>query len=84
MKNSIFAKIGCLVLYTGAIVLGILNGMWLPFIIIAALHFVEFIVIGKKTGDAAGIPAMASFVICMLFGITWWKPLREKLQRKEN
>ena len=84
MINSIGAKIGCLVIYVGTIALGVLNGIWLPLIIVAALHFVEFIFIGKKTGDKTGISLAVSFINCMLFGITWWKPLRDQLQQKEN
>ena len=81
MKNSISLKITCLVIYAGTVVLGILTGIWLPLIFVAALHLVEFIVVGKKTGDAAGMTAAASFVNCMLFGFTWWKPLRDQAQR---
>ena len=85
MKNSIGAKIGCLVIYAFTIVLGFLKGIWLPLILVAALHFVEFFIVGKKTGDEAGIPVTASFVNCMLFGFTWWMPIRDnKKNLKES
>ena len=77
MKNSKAAKIGCLVIYVAAVVLVILKGIWLPLVLVAALHLVEFIIVGKKTGDETGMPAAVSFINCMLFGFTWWMPIRD-------
>jgi uncharacterized BrkB/YihY/UPF0761 family membrane protein len=84
MKLFTVAKIGCLILYVGTVILGVLTGMWWPLFFLAALHFVEFFIIGKKTGDAAGIPTVVSFITCMLFGFTWWLPLRKQRKQKEE
>ena len=82
MKIFTGAKIGCLVIYTGTVILGIVTGIWWPLFFIVALHFVEFFVIGKKTGDAVGMPVLSAFIVCMLFGFTWWLPLRKQLKKK--
>jgi len=84
LKNPTGLKAACLVIYAAAIVLGVLTGIWLPLIFVAALHLVEFFVVGKKTADSSGLPLAASFVNCMLFGFTWWMPLRDQAQRKES
>ena len=82
MNFFTIAKISCLVLYVGTVILGILTGMWWPLFFLAALHFVEYFVIGKKTGDAAGMTVVVSFITCMLFGFTWWLPLRKQQKQK--
>jgi hypothetical protein len=76
MKNSKAVKIGCLLVLAFTVILGFLKGIWLPFGLVAALHLVEFIIVGKKTGAAAGMNFAASFCNCMLFGFSWWMPLR--------
>lgn len=50
---------------------------------VAALHTVEWFIIGKKVAEAAKVPKAEGMVKCLLMGITWWKPLKESLVHKQ-
>lgn len=56
-----------------------------PWLCIAllALHFVELIVIGYRTGRAMNRTPAISIVMCMLFGYNWWLPLRRDMKADE-
>jgi hypothetical protein len=45
-----------------------------------ALHFVELVVIGLKTGRRYGVSIPKSIVMCMLYGYNWWLPLRKQMK----
>lgn len=55
---------------------------WL-FLGLAALHFVELLAIGYRSGRRYGYPAWRSILMSMLFGIIWWKPLRVKMAKDD-
>ena len=45
-----------------------------------ALHFIELLIIGFRTGKEYGINAGKSILMCMLFGYNWWLPLRKQMK----
>lgn len=55
---------------------------WL-FIALFALHFVELVAIGYRTGRSYGYTPLYSIVMGMLFGYLWWLPLRKNMQADE-
>jgi len=46
---------------------------------IAALHCVEYFIIGRRIGKRAGLPIWKSCLLCLLGGFLWWLPLKRKL-----
>ncbi len=50
------------------------------FYFLLVLHFVELIVIGFRTGKEYGVSAGKSILLCMLFGYSWWLPLRRQMK----
>ena len=90
-KRPLFALITLLqpVLYLLVILLWFVGTLLMiftkkPFINagIIAMHLVESITVGVKTGLAAGEKLIYSIVMCMTFGFTWWVPLKFKKKIK--
>ena len=78
MIGSTGAKAGCIALYIILIAIIVITGVWIPLVLVLALHLVEFFVIVIKLANAHRIPLPLAFIKCMIFGITWWKPLRDQ------
>lgn len=53
---------------------------WLA-IILAVMHVTELFVIGLKTGEEHGYSKVSSTILCMMFGLFWWVPLRRNAQK---
>ena len=71
-----------LLLWIAAIVLWAALSFPYLFIFLLALHFVELIIVGFKTGQKYGVSAGKSILMCMLFGFNWWLPLRKQMKRE--
>ena len=50
------------------------------FWLLLVLHFIELIVVGFKTGRQYGMGAGKSIFLCMVYGYTWWLPLRKQMK----
>ncbi len=86
IKNLVFSIIAKLeyvdyalviLLYIIGAVMTILGMPWLT-LGIFALHLFETITIGIRLGRRAGEGIIYSIVMCMMFGFTWWIPLKVK------
>lgn len=86
IKNLVFSIIAKLeyvdyalviLLYIIGAVMTILGMPWLT-LGIFALHLFETITIGIGLGRRAGEGIIYSIVMCMMFGFTWWIPLKVK------
>ena len=58
-------------------VLTILGFPWITLGIVA-MHFTELVTIGLKAGKNGGEGILYSIAMCMMFGFTWWVPLKRK------
>lgn len=67
----------CVLLYVLAIYCAFVKTA-IPLIILFAMHLCEYFIIGKKTGKENGVSVVMSAVNCLLFGFTWWLPLKNK------
>lgn len=56
-------------------VLTILGFPWITLGIVA-MHFTELVTIGLKAGIKGGEGVLYSIAMCMMFGFTWWVPLK--------
>lgn len=45
---------------------------------IVAMHATELVTIGLKAGKNGGVGLLYSIAMCMMFGFTWWVPLKSK------
>ncbi|MCQ2488406.1 MAG: hypothetical protein MJ143_03925 [Clostridia bacterium] len=45
---------------------------------IVAMHATELVTIGLKAGKNGGVGLFYSIAMCMMFGFTWWVPLKSK------
>lgn len=50
--------------------------------VLAGLHFVETLLIGVHTGLKFGKGLLKSIIMSMLFGYTWWLPLRKQMKEE--
>jgi cytochrome c biogenesis protein CcdA len=71
-----------LVLWIVSIVLIVAGTFPYLFWLLAGLHFIELVVIGYKTGKQYGVSAVKSILMCMVFGYTWWLPLRKQIDNE--
>lgn len=49
----------------------------LPLIILFLMHLSEYFIIGRKTGREKMLSPAESLAKCLLFGFTWWLPLKK-------
>lgn len=60
--------------WSGAILLGLLAGWPWLFLALFALHLAELFAVGFRMGRLNGVPSWKSVMMCMLFGFLWWLP----------
>lgn len=86
MKKAVFGLITKLeyvdyalviILWVIGAVLTILGFPWITLGIVG-LHAFETVTIGIKAGHDAGEKFLYSVAMCMMFGFTWWVPLKVK------
>lgn len=66
-----------IILWVIGAVLTILGFPWITLGIVA-MHFTELVTIGLKAGKNGGEGILYSIAMCMMFGFTWWIPLKMK------
>ena len=66
-----------IILWVIGAVLTILGFPWITLGIVA-MHFTELVTIGLKAGKNGGEGVLYSIAMCMMFGFTWWVPLKMK------
>lgn len=66
-----------IILWVIGAVLTILGFPWITLGIVA-MHFTELVTIGLKAGKNGGEGILYSIAMCMMFGFTWWVPLKMK------
>lgn len=66
-----------IILWVIGAVLTILGFPWITLGIVA-MHFTELVTIGLKAGKNSGEGILYSIAMCMMFGFTWWIPLKMK------
>ena len=49
----------------------------LPLLILFLMHATEYVVVGRKVAEEAGISKAEGLAQCLSFGFTWWLPIRE-------
>jgi hypothetical protein len=79
MKTIINYALTLLLWIVGIVLWGTLSFPYL-FYFLLALHFVELIIIGFRTGKEYGVSAGKSILMCMLYGYNWWLPLRKQMK----
>ncbi len=79
--SFIGGKIGCIILYIVGLILGIKKKKWWLFGAVAIMHIVEAIIIGVKTGAESGRKKFSSAICTLLFGFTWWLPIKMGWQK---
>ncbi len=69
-------QFGTLVLWGAGLYLWIEHNWWYLFVILAALHVIEAVTVGPKVGKEHDRSYLISFLTTLVFGFTWWVPLR--------
>ena len=72
----------CILLYIMAIYCAVVKTP-IPLIALFVMHLSEYFIIGKKTGKEKELPQWKALVNCLLFGFTWWLPLRKSTEGSE-
>lgn len=72
-----------LVLWVVAIVLWSAHSFPYLFLFLLALHTVELLTVGFRTGKQYGVGAGMSILMCLLFGYNWWLPLHRQMKEDE-
>jgi hypothetical protein len=49
-------------------------------LLLLAMHFVELLAVGLRTGRKYGLSTGTSLGMCMLFGFSWWLPLQKQMK----
>ena len=71
-----FGKPICAVLYAVFAVLAAKKKP-LPLLTLLLLHAVEYVKDGRKVAEENGIGAAEALVQCLVFGFTWWLPIKK-------
>lgn len=49
----------------------------LPLILLLATHLGEYFLVARKVAEEKGISRLKAYVMCQLFGFTWWVPVKK-------
>ncbi|MDP3176660.1 MAG: hypothetical protein Q8M76_02070 [Spirochaetaceae bacterium] len=71
--NRVFAA----ALWAIAVALWAALGFWYLAAGLFLLHFVEIFVAGLKVGRRSGKSILVSVILTLVFGYTWWLPLKK-------
>jgi len=82
MKNKILMA-GSISLYAAGIALWIWKGNPILFAVILALHCSEYFITARKIAAKAGVAQGKAFLLCLLFGFTWWLPIKKAQEAGE-
>lgn len=78
MNKDLVGRLIAILLWVTAVILWGVKGWWYIGAVLFIIHFVEIFAVGVKTGRGSGKPFFFSIVMTMVFGVTWWGPLRRK------
>ena len=79
MHKDVITYILTILIWISSIVLWLTKGWWYITVFLLILHLIETIIIGVKTGRENDKGTGYSILMSMVFGITWWRPLRRKV-----
>lgn len=65
-------------LWIGAVAMGFLVDRWEPLIAALIIHLIEVPLAGLRIGRRTGNTRVRSILMTMVFGITWWGPMRRR------
>ncbi len=68
------------ILWVLGILLWVLNITKYLFVLLFAVHFIELITIGYRTGRRYGQTWWHCILSCMMFGFLWWLPLKRRMK----
>lgn len=74
--------LGCIILWLGSTLLAVVKKKPLPLLGLAALHGAETVTVGVKTGVKYGKSKFHSIIMCMLYGFTWWLPMKKQMKEE--
>lgn len=49
----------------------------LPLLALAGTHAAEYLLIGRKVAEEAGLSKAEGLAQCLSFGFTWWLPIKK-------
>lgn len=73
---------GCLILWTGGVILTIIKKNPIVVYALFLLHAFETLVVGFKTGTKFGKKPLETVINCIFYGFTWWLPLKNQMKRE--
>lgn len=76
-----FFKAVDLALY-GYVIFKAINKKFLGLISLVLTHFSEYLLVVRKLAKEKSICRVKSFILCMIFGFTWWLPIKLNLKLK--
>ena len=77
MNKDKASRVLVIVLWVAFVALWALKGWWYLATGLVAIHMIEVFVVGIKTGLRKGRGLFFSIVMTLIFGVTWWGPLRK-------
>ena len=78
MNRSKISQAAVLALWVILVVLTVVGGWWQPLAVLFLLHLAEVFFTGWRTGKEYGVAPAKSVILTLIFGVTWWGPLRKK------
>lgn len=70
-----FGKPICVLLYAVFAALAAKKKPW-PLLALIAAHTAEYFLVARKVAEENGIPQVEAAANCLVFGFTWWKPIK--------
>jgi hypothetical protein len=80
-KMERVTQIITLILWGISLYLWVQFGWWYLFAFLFALHFFEIFAKGIPIGKKAGYSLTYSVLMTLIYGIIWWKPVNDKMNR---
>ena len=71
-----FGKPICVILYAVFAALAAKKKPW-PLAILFATHAAEYVLVGRRVAEEAGLPRAEGLAQCLAFGFTWWLPIKK-------
>jgi len=78
MNRNKMRRIVTLILWVILVVLTLVKGWWYPLAALFLLHLAEVFLVGIKTGKENATGPVKAVILTLIFGVTWWGPLRRQ------
>lgn len=59
-----------------AIMIALVKATVIPLLLLVGAHLGEYLLISRKLACEKGLPQVNTAVHTLLYGFTWWKPIR--------